>query len=116
MNAQIGHNSHGLDVDRLVHQLEQAGFEWADAKAAADALEDSRKSVLSEALLASEGRTVGEREAQALTHPKYQAHLSALDTSRRRSNRARVKYDVEQVRIDLLRTNAANDRVLMGMR
>lgn len=120
MNTQRpapGHNSGTvLDVDTLVHRLEEAGNEWADAKAAADALEDSRKSVLAEALLASEGRTVGEREARALNAPKYLGHLDALAVVRKRANRARVRYDVEQVRIELIRTQSANDRAAMNLR
>lgn len=105
-----------IDVDRLIDELEEVGQEWADAKAAADALEDSKKSVLAEALRRADGKTVGEREAVALTDAGYLSHLRVLADSRKRSNRARVRYDIAQIRIELIRTNASTQRAAMSMR
>jgi hypothetical protein len=116
--APRDHNQPGarLDVEALCHFLEEKGLAWADASAATDALEDARKSVFAEALLRAEGKTVGEREASALTDNAYQRHLKALDSARRTSNRAKVAYDVAKVRVELARSNASTERALAVLR
>jgi hypothetical protein len=105
-----------LDVDALCHQLETKGNEWADEKSAADALDDSKKAVLAQCLLDADGKTVGEREARALTDDRYQAHLDAIAKARKKANRALVAYEVAKVRVELTRSNASTERALAQLR
>lgn len=112
----MGHNSRPESIDAAVDQAEELGLEWADADAAASALEDCRKSVLAECLLSVEGKTVGEREARAECDPRYAQHLTALGAARKARNRARVKYDVMRLRIEIWRTKSATHRAAMNLR
>ena len=112
-----GHNAGvSLNVDALIDEMEKRGEVWADADAAAKALDDASKPVFAQCLLLSDGKTVGEREAQALSSSTYKRHLDALAGARRTANIARVKYDAHKVKIELLRTNASTQRAAMGMR
>lgn len=115
----LGHNSHPgtlLDVDRLCGDLEKLGLEWADAKAAADALDDATKGVLGEAFGRAEGRNKDEKEYNARQDHGFKKHLDALDKARKRANVARVRYDVQQVRVELTRSNASTERALATLR
>jgi hypothetical protein len=116
--AGMGHNHPGalLDVDALCNELERLGVEWADAKAAADALDDATKGVLGEAFARAEGRNKDEKEYNARQDHGFKKHLDAVDKARRRANVARVRYDVQQVRVELTRSNAATERSLANLR
>lgn len=118
MNAPLGHNSSVtavFDPDAIAHALLDAGYEWADRLAAADALEEASKGVLGLCLLDYDGK-VDERQARARNDQRYTAHVAAMVEAKRHANRARVKYDVMRVKSELLRTKAANLRVEMGLR
>lgn len=104
------------NIDQAVDEVERLGHAWGDADAAAEALEDSRKSVFAECLLATDGKTVGVREAMAAVDPRYIRHLGAMEAARKARNRARVSYDMGKVRIEVWRTKTATQRAIMGMR
>lgn len=112
----IGHNSRPENIDQAVDEVERLGLLWADADAASEALEDSRKSVFAECLLACEAKTVGEREARAAIDPRYLQHLKALETARKTRNRARVSFDMGKIRIEIWRTKSATHRASMNLR
>lgn len=114
-----GHNSHSgvlLDVDRLCHELEQKGLAWADEKAAYDALDDATKPVYADAFGRADGKTVKDREQAAYLDNAVERHLTAKGIQRKKMLRARVAYDVQQVRVELARSNASTERALATMR
>lgn len=111
-----GHNSRTLDPDQTAYELEQRGMTWADANAAADALEEAKKSILSEYTLKASGRTQGERQDGALASPEYREHLARMVEARRAANRARVRYDSYKVMIELERSRHATERAAMALR
>lgn len=115
---RMGHNHPGalLDVDALCNEMERLGIVWADEKAGFDALDDATKPVFAEALGRAEGKTVSEREACAYQDNGYQNHLRAKASQRKKMLRARVAYDVQQVRVELTRSNAATERSLATLR
>lgn len=117
--ARQGHNrSPGalLDIDKLCNDLETLGLDWADKKAAAEALDDATKAVLGSCLIDAEGKTVDERNARARNAPTYQQHVTAVERARRSSYRAHILYEVQKVRVELTRTNASTERALATMR
>lgn len=105
-----------LDAEKLHERLILCGKTWADKDAAFRALEDATKSILSQAMLDADDGPVTMKEAKARASVAYLDHLKALDEARKAANHARVSYDVARVYVDLVRTNAAGQRVLVDLR
>lgn len=105
-----------LDVETLAHELEQLGLDWADKRAAAEALDDATKSVLGAALLDCEGKNAPEREARARNAPTFTAHRDELRDAKREAYRAHIRYEVMKTRIELRRSNSATERALAQIR
>jgi hypothetical protein len=118
MNAPLRHNVQFLDIDRLSNDTEQAGQAWADAKAAYEALEQTRKSVLAQGMKGyfAEGMTAAKAETMALADETYIEFVKRLVKAGHAADKARVRYDVLKVKIELLRTNASTERAAMSMR
>lgn len=113
----LGHNSRpAIDPDRIAHELAERGLAWADANAAADALEEAKKSVLAQHILAAQGRSMSERETIALASAEYTDHLAKMVEARRTANRARVRYDVYKAFIELERSRHSTERAAMQLR
>jgi hypothetical protein len=111
-------NANYLDTDALCEEAEAAGLAWADAKAAADALEETRKSVLATTMAShlGDGMAVSKAETLALADEAYMDFVRRMVSARKAADRARVKYDILRTRIELLRTNASTERAAMNLR
>ena len=106
-----------IDIDKLCHDAEEAGIAWADAKAAYEALEQTRKTVLAQGVKSHMGSgAYNKAETLALADESYLEFLKRLVHAGRAADRARVRYDVMKTRIELLRTNASTERAAMSMR
>jgi hypothetical protein len=106
-----------IDVDRLCHEAEEAGIAWADAKAAYEALEQTRKTVLSQGIKSHMGEgAFNKAEVLALADDGYLDFIKRMVHAGRAADRARVRYDILKTRIELLRTNASTERAAMSMR
>ena len=105
-----------MDPERIAHELSERGLTWADTNAAADALEEAKKSVLAQHTLAASGKSIAEREAWALGSEEYREHLTRMVEARRVANRARVKYDVYKTFIELERSRYSTERAAMQLR
>jgi hypothetical protein len=119
MNSQPrSSNVQYVDVDKLCDEAEAAGLAWADASAAADALEVTRKSVLAHSMAGflQEGMPANKAETFALAQESYMDFIKRMVSARKAADRARVHYDVLKTRIELIRTNASTERAAMGMR
>lgn len=118
MNAPPRRNVQFIDIDALCNEAEEAGLAWADAKAAADTLEETRKSVLAQAMTSyfAEGLAVNKSETHALADRPYVAFVENMVKARHAADRARVRYDILRQRIELIRTNASTERAAMSMR
>lgn len=101
-----------LDPNEIAERMRLAGEEWADLDAAANMLEESRKSVLAELTNQSEG-SMAARESEALANPAYRLHITNMVTARKDANRARVKYDTARAWVELVRTSEATKRAEM---
>jgi hypothetical protein len=105
-----------FEPERIFAQLNSAGDAWADAQAAAELLEESKKSVLAELMVAQTEGTQSAKEANALASPVYKLHLTNMVSARKEANRARVRFDSMKVLAELRRTQAANRRAEINLR
>ena len=107
-----------VDVDRLCDELETAGTAWADAKAAYEALSETRKTVLAKGTKDHMGSGVPTNKAEtlALADESYHEFIKKMIYAGRTADRAKVRFDVIKTRIELLRTNASTERAAMSMR
>lgn len=108
----------------LAEEVAKAGYQWSDAEAGADALEETKKSMLASITLEyiTNGTTSGaagqapkkiskiEAETHAQADPRYAIHLDMMVDARRQANKARVRYDMGRVYLDLLRSANATLR------
>ncbi len=107
-----------INVDQLCDEAEALGLTWADAKAAFEALRQTSKSVLAQAEKSylGEGLTSTKAASMALADDKYIEFVKSMVKAGHAADRARVRYDIIQTRIELLRTNASTERAAMSMR
>jgi hypothetical protein len=107
-----------IDIDALCDEAESAGYAWADAKAAAQALEETRKSVLAQAMRShlSEGLPTNKAETLALADEAYVEFITKMVKAGHAADRARVRWDILRTRIELIRTNASTERAAMSLR
>lgn len=116
-NAKTGLTSKMmLDVDRIYAKLLEAGNEWADKQSAADLLEETRKIVLAERILAADAKSHAQAETMALTSPQYKEHVVAMNAARRAANRARVNYDAVKTLTELRRSQESTRRAEAAIR
>ena len=110
-----------FDPVRLTAEVIETGETWADRDAAASALEEARKTILAEltleyiAVAAVEssggdakatrtGMPASRAEMKALADPRYKEHLSQMVLRRKDANRARVRYDMGRMKLELMRS------------
>lgn len=107
-----------IDHDKITQRLVQAGEAWAEAEAAAQLLEETRKplkgNIMSE-LLAS-GKAVTAAESLAYADTRYVDHVKQMVQARHAANKAKVRYDSGKVFTELLRTKEATKRAEMNLK
>ena len=96
--------------DELASELSRRGLEWADLDAAANALEEARKSLLAELSLQWTGESRAAANDKALASAEYKLHVAQMCTARKEANRARVRYDTYKVYVELERTAESTRR------
>lgn len=99
-----------FDPDDIYMKLTKAGDAWAEAQAAAELLEEVKKTVLAKLGYDSGENSATAREAFALRHDDYRKHLEGMVAARKAANRAKVNYDSMRVLAGLRQTVAANER------
>jgi multidrug resistance efflux pump len=104
-----------FDPDKLHHRMVKLGERWAELNAAADMLEESRKSVLAELAQQASGG-VAERERVALESQTYRDHISAMCEARKQANIARVHYDAAKSWVEMSRSIESTRRAEMQLR
>lgn len=116
-------NLKDIDPNQLVADAIADGERWADLDAAASTLEETRKSMLSKLTLdfmegvsfGAKAMPITQSEIRALASTEYDTHLKSMVTARKAANRARVRYDMAKMRLELLRTAHATMRAEMFM-
>lgn len=105
-----------FDPDKTYAALVKAGEDWADANAAADALEETKKSVLAKLMLESGGKTNAEKEMLGLADEKYMSFVNSMVEARRTANKLRVRYDSAKTLAELRRSQESTKRAEMQIR
>mmetsp|Transcript_25569 Transcript_25569/g.61605 ORF Transcript_25569/g.61605 Transcript_25569/m.61605 type:complete len:127 (-) Transcript_25569:58-438(-) len=107
----------GSSPEELLNSLSESGCDWADKCAAADLLEETKKSLLAQLTVEflRQGGTKSAAEAKALACKEYKDHLVKMVNARKEANKARVKYDSMKVYLNMVRTYEASRRVEMQM-
>lgn len=104
-----------FDPEKIYHQLNEAGEEWADKDAAANILEETKKTLLAELMQGFQGSNA-ERERCALAETTYKLHLKNMVAARKEATRARVRYDSMRVLAEMRRTQESTRRAEANIR
>lgn len=107
-----------FDPNEIYQRLIEEGEAWADANAAADLLEETRKTLLGQltaTIMRIEGVAYNAAEAKARGSDEYQKHIRSQVLARRDADKLRVRYDAARMWAELLRTKAANLRTEMQL-
>ena len=115
----VGHNHFAhIDPEAIATELSKRGMAWADANAAAEALEEAQKSVLAEVTndYRPDAKSMAEAETLARADERYTRHVKAMVEARRMANRARVAFDTYKAWLELKRSQVATERAAMTMR
>lgn len=98
-----------LEPDKIYHALIESGDDWADKDAAANLLEETKKSVLA-GIAQDHPGSVAAAEQKALASQTYQEHVEAMVEARRQANKAKVRYMALQTLAELRRTQESTRR------
>jgi hypothetical protein len=106
------------DPDVLRQRLVDLGEAYADADAAANLLEETRKTLLAAITCRYKSGQTSHAAAEtlAMSDAEYGDHIAKMVEARRVATRARVQYDSARVWVDLVRTMESSRRAEMGMR
>lgn len=105
-----------FDPDKIYANILSSGEEWADKQAAADLLEETRKTILAEIMNAEgQGLSMVARESLALSSPTYKLHVTNMVAARKEANRARVRYDAVKVLSEMRRSQESTRRAEMRL-
>jgi hypothetical protein len=105
-----------FDADKAFDAILRAGEDWADKQAAADLLEETRKSVLARLMIGAEATSQGAREMYALADEEYTSFVEGMVQARKAANKARVRYDSAKVLAELRRSQEATRRAEANIR
>lgn len=105
-----------FDPEVAYQALIDAGETWADAEAAADLLEETRKSVLAKLINEAEAGSMAAKESLALADPTYRQFIEGMVQARKAANKARVRYDSAKVLAELRRSQESTRRAEMNLR
>lgn len=105
-----------MDAEKIYESLVRAGEDWADAQAAADMLEETRKSVLAKIMADSQHSSIAGKEMYALADGEYRTFLENMVRARKAANKARVRYDSAKVLAELRRSEESTRRAEMNLR
>ena len=107
-------------AEEIAIELRKRGNEWAEARAAAEMLEDNSSILLAkkalEARVADNGIGVSHAQLIARACTTYRDHMKLLGGARERAYRAKIAFDTYQNWIEMKRTEAATSRAEMNMR
>lgn len=107
-----------LDPDRIYHEVTKAGEEWADKKAAYEALDDCTKTIFAEItsdFLPPTCATKSEAELRALASKGYKEHLGTKAAARKSWLLAEIKYKGLIMLAELRRTEESTRRQEMKL-
>ncbi len=107
-----------LNPDEIYKTITEAGDDWADKKAAYEALNDVTKSVLAEITgrYLDAGQNKGASEISALASKDYREHLASLSKARGQFLHAQVRFESLKLLAELRRSEESTRRAEMNLR
>ena len=107
-----------LNADEIYRELEKAGNDWADKKAAFDTLDRNTKSVLADILVTfmDTGLSRAESETRSLASSTYKSHLASVAEAHKTYLRAQVLWNNVQTLAELRRSEESTRRAEMGLK
>lgn len=102
--------------ETLAEELTKRGNDWADKNAAADLLEENKKTLLAELTLQWPQDSMVKAEARAKADCRYRQHIELMVEARRQANKARVSYDSIRAFEGMWRTKESTLRAEMSLR
>ena len=106
-----------LDPDAIYRTLEKAGEDWADKKAAYEALDRNTKSVFADVLVnfMDSGLSRAESEARSLSSSVYKEHLASVSRAHKSYLQAQVLWSNLQTLAELRRSEESTRRAEMKL-
>ena len=101
-----------FNPDAVAKRLYELGRDYAEANDKAERLEYRRHVVLAELANQANESSEASRDRFARSHEVYAKHIDDMVTARTAANIAKARYDADKVRVDLLRTKAASERLV----
>lgn len=105
-----------FNPEAIYQKLNETGDAWVDKNAAAELLEETKKTVLAEFICGYDSGPLAIREKRALSEPAYKLHIANMVAARKEANRARVKYDSMKVLAEMRRTQESTRRAEANIR
>jgi hypothetical protein len=105
-----------MNPEKIYDAIVKAGEDWADAEAAADLLEETKKSVLAQLMVKADASSMSGKEMYALADPEYQKFVAGMNQARKAANKARVRYDSAKILAELRRSQESTKRAEMTLR
>lgn len=107
-----------INPPALSNAFYQHGKNWAETNAAAELLEETRKTLRSQIALKflPNAGSVSKAEMMAEATQEYIDHIHAMVDARRVANTARAQFDSDRALIDLIRSHESSRRAEMQMR
>lgn len=107
-----------LNADKIFHELDIAGNDWADKKAAFNALDRNTKSVLSDILVSfmDSGLSRAESETRSLASTVYKTHLASVSAAEKAYLKAQVLWNNLQTLAELRRSEESTRRAEASIR
>lgn len=99
-----------LDPKDIHERLVTLGTEWAEENAAAELLEETKKTLIAELMNECNEKSSNAKETYALRQRRYLDHIEGMVAARKAANKSKVRYDSAKVWAELKRTEAANER------
>jgi len=108
---------HEFNPDAIYQALDSAGKDWADKKAAYNALDRNTKSVLSDILVSFMDNKISraESETRGLASSAYKTHLASVSAAEKAYLQAQVLWNNLQTLADLRRSEEATKRQEMKL-
>jgi hypothetical protein len=107
-----------FNPDHIYRDVMAAGEDWADKKAAYEALDDNTKSVLADVVTSfMDGGKMSKAEAQTRAEASgdFKNHNAAKSTARRAWLMAQVKYDSVKMLAEMRRSQESTRRAEMRL-
>ncbi len=101
-----------MKSEELLHNLREAGEEYADKRAAAEVLEEARRNLLARLIKQriAKGDTNARAQEEARCYLEFETATDKMLDAQKEAIRAKLAYDLANAAIDLYRTDAANRR------